>query len=129
MDLIAENLNVLLTLQVYLKFLDVFGGLVLGGQHAERDLDVEGFGRVDHGRMAFGAGLEWGVGFGGGQRDDFAAPAELLDYNLVLKNLDRGYGRELTPTTPQALIEEYLASISLTVAGTFAAVLGGAPVV
>jgi len=40
-----------------------------------------------------------------------------------------GNKRGLTPTTPQVLMEEYLASISLRVPGTFAAVVGGAPVV
>jgi hypothetical protein len=76
--------------------------------------------------VTFCARFEGHVGFGGYDGDDFAAPAELL---LLSKTLRRRNGRGRTPTTPQVLIDEYLASISFTVAGTFAAVLGGAPVV
>jgi hypothetical protein len=104
MNLVAEDFNILLTLQIRLEFLDVFGGLVSRGKHAERDLDVEGFGRVNHCGVAFCADFEGGVGFGGCERDDFAAPAELVF--VKIQGEDREAIEKLTPTTPQVLIEE-----------------------
>lgn len=75
-DLVAEGLDVLGALQVRLELLDVVGRLVLGGEQAERDLDLLGVGRVDHGRVALGGGGEGRVGGRGRDGDDLAAPAE-----------------------------------------------------
>jgi hypothetical protein len=55
-------------------------------------------------------------------------PQQTCSFSINFGDEVKGAG-ELTPTTPQVLIEEYLASISFNVPGTFAAVFGGAPVV
>jgi hypothetical protein len=55
-------------------------------------------------------------------------PQQNYSFNVSFEDKVK-VAEELTPTTPQVLIEEYLASISFNVPGTFAAVLGGAPVV
>ncbi len=76
-DLVTEDLDVLGDGQSVLELLDIRGGLILGGQHGERDSKALGIGGIDHGGMGGGSDAE-GVGRGlGGQGDDLASPAEL----------------------------------------------------
>ena len=84
-NLVIENLNVFLTRQISLEFLDVFCGLVSGCEHAERDLDVSCFGGIDHCGVAFCCCFEGSRVRGGGDGDDFTAPAELSLVSLVVE--------------------------------------------
>lgn len=87
MDLVLEGLDVLGggVAQIGLELGHRLGRLVLGGEQDQRDADALGLGRVDHGWVDLGADHEGvGVGAGGGEGDDFAAPAVLLDGEEVV---------------------------------------------
>lgn len=76
MDLIVKHLYMMRRLERGLEFLNVLRWFIFARQHADRDVDVGRFRRVNHCRVAFGAGFEGCAGLRG-QGDDFAAPAQL----------------------------------------------------
>lgn len=82
-DLVLEGLDVLGALEVRLELLDLVVGLLLGGEHDQRDLDRLSFLGLDHGRVALGADGEGVVVGRGDEADDLAAPAELVLCELM----------------------------------------------
>jgi hypothetical protein len=88
-NLVIESLNVFLTGQIGLEFLDVFCGLVAGCEHAEGDLDVNCFRGIDHCGVAFCCCFEGSSVRRGGDGDDFATPAELSLVSLVVEEEER----------------------------------------
>lgn len=78
MDLVVEALDVLGACKGLLELLDVLGRLVARSQQDHGDSDAFGVLGVDHGGMDGSQDAE-GVGeLVGDERDDLAAPAELL---------------------------------------------------
>jgi hypothetical protein len=99
MNLIPKNLHMLLTRQVRLKLLNIVSGLITRREHGKRDLDAFGLGRVNHSRVAFSASFERSIGFGGGDRYDFAAPTELF---VSVESSGRGREESLPQQHPKS---------------------------
>ena len=120
-DLVREPLNNVLGLDRLLPLLNIFLGLVLGGQHSERNLDARRVIGVNHGRVARSGGLESGALLRA-QVDNLAAPAvsdntPLFDAGALALDLLQDLGEALKGLGRRSLGREELAELLALVIG------------